>query len=322
MSAFILSLVLTAAPTDVVVLPGKDMAAKHIVLISGDEEYRSEDVMSQWARILNSHHGFKCTVLFALDTDGVVNPNKSNIPGLEALQTADLMCIFTRFRNLPDEQMQHVAEYIKSGKPIIGLRTATHAFNNSKGSKYAKYAWNNQVSGHEGGFGKQILGETWVSHHGKHGSEGTRGRIAKGALNHVILNGIREEMLFGTTDVYTANPPKDATILVFGEVTDSLKPDSKAVTGKKNEPMMPIAWTRETDGRRVFTTTFGASTDLESEGVRRLLVNAAYWALKMDGTIPSASRVDIVGAFNVTPFGTKKDDAWKKIDKRPADFFK
>src|SRR6476646_12110215 len=84
--------------------PGK---GKQIVLISGDEEYRSEESLPQLAKILAKHHGFKCTVLFSIDPkDGTINPNvNNNIPGLEALQTADLMIIFTRFRNLPDEQM-------------------------------------------------------------------------------------------------------------------------------------------------------------------------------------------------------------------------
>src|SRR6266699_2166182 len=78
--------------------PGK---GKHVVLISGDEEYRSEEALPQLAKILARHHGFKCTVLFAIDpNDGTINPNKNNnIPGLEALQHADLMVIATRFRD-------------------------------------------------------------------------------------------------------------------------------------------------------------------------------------------------------------------------------
>src|SRR5436305_11706325 len=99
--------------------PGR---GKHIVLVSGDEEYRSEESLPQLGKILARHHGFKCTVLFAIDPkDGTINPNVSNIPGLEALKTADLMIIFTRFRDLPDEQMKHVVEYLEAGKPVIGL---------------------------------------------------------------------------------------------------------------------------------------------------------------------------------------------------------
>src|SRR5260221_14733081 len=89
--------------------PGK---GKHIVFVSGDEEYRSEEALPQLAKILAKHHGFKCTVLFAIDPkDGTINPNISNIPGLEALKTADLMVIFLRFRVLPDDQMNHIVEY-------------------------------------------------------------------------------------------------------------------------------------------------------------------------------------------------------------------
>src|SRR5207244_1817703 len=94
-------------------------------------------------KILASHLGFKCTVLFPVDRrDGAINPNQNdNIPGLEALKSADLMILFTRFRNLPDEQMKFIADYVESGKPVLGLRTATHAF--ALGSKtYGKYSWN------------------------------------------------------------------------------------------------------------------------------------------------------------------------------------
>src|SRR5918997_3202669 len=96
--------------------PGR---GKHVVLISGDEEYRSEEALPQLARILARHHGFRCTVLFAIDpADGTINPNvRDNIPGLEALRAADLMVIATRFRNLPDEQMKEIADYVESGRP-------------------------------------------------------------------------------------------------------------------------------------------------------------------------------------------------------------
>src|ERR1700680_4658984 len=126
--------------------PGK---GKHIVLISGDEEYRSEEALPQLGKILAKHHGFKCTVLFAIDPkDDTINPNvNNNIPGLEALKTADLMIIATRFRNLPDEQMKYVVDYVESGRPVVGMRTATHAFN-LKSKTYANYTWD----GKDGGF--------------------------------------------------------------------------------------------------------------------------------------------------------------------------
>src|SRR5262249_22744906 len=133
--------------------------------ISGDEEYRSEETLPQLAKILSRKHGFTCTVLFAIDpADGTINPNKTdNVPGLEALDSADLMVIFTRFRDLPDDQMKHVEAYLKAGKPVIGLRTSTHAFNIKRDGPYKAYSFNSKTW--EGGFGRQVLGETWVNHH-------------------------------------------------------------------------------------------------------------------------------------------------------------
>ncbi len=262
--------------------PGK---GKHVVLISGDEEYRSEETLSALAKILAKHHGFKCTVLFAIDPDGTIDPNnQKNIPGLEALKTADLMIIFTRFRDLPDEQMKYVVDYVESGKPVIGLRTATHAFDLRSSKTYAKYSWNNNDKAYEKGFGKQVLGETWVSHWGGHGSQSTRGVIAKGQESHPILRGIKDGDVWGPTDVYEAHPGGDSTPLVLGAVLSGMKPTDPPIEGPKNNPMMPIAWTKtyKTESgktARVFTTTMGASQDFESEGLRRLLVNATYWAL-------------------------------------------
>ena len=275
--------------------PGK---GKHIVFVSGDEEYRSEEALPQLAKILAKHHGFKCTVLFAIDPkDGTINPNKNNnIPGLEALAKADLMVLCTRFRNLPDEQMKHIVDYVEAGKPIVGLRTATHAFA-LESKTYAAYTWNYTAKGKEddwnGGFGRHVLGETWVNHWGGHGSQSTRGILVKDEEKNPILKGIKEGDIWGPTDVYEVRIPlHDCKPLVRGEVVEGMKPTDKALEGKKNDPMMPVAWTRTYKGKdgktgRAFTSTMGASQDLQSEGLRRLLVNACYWALGMEDGIPA-----------------------------------
>ena len=288
--------------------PGK---GKHIVLVSGDEEYRSEEALPQLAKILSKHHGFKTTVLFAIEPEsGEINPNKGdNIPGLEALQTADLMIIATRFRHLPDDQMKYVADYVESGKPVIGLRTATHAFNG--GGTYARYSNGSNAEGWKGGFGKAVLGEQWVNHHGHHGKEGTRGIVVPGQEQNPILRGIEPGSVFGPTDVYTVvidDLTKNSTPLLLGQVTETLEPTSKGVEGKKNDPMMPVAWTRiykSPSGReaRVFCTTMGAATDFEAEGTRRLVINAAYWTLGMEDKIPYKSNVEVVGEYKPTRFG-------------------
>ena len=319
----------TLAADPWIVLPGGEGPGKgkHIVLISGDEEYRSEEALPQLAKILSTHHGFRCTVLFAIDKDGeTINPMRNdNIPGLEALKTADLMVLFTRFRNLPTEQLEHFAAYLKSGKPIIGLRTATHAFNLGKDTKFPEYHWQSKVEGWEGGFGRKILGETWVAHHGSHGKEGARGILAKEQAKHPILKGIADGDIFGTSDVYTVKLPLpgDSLPLVMGEVTETLKSDSPAVKSKKNDPMMPIAWTKTytiDDGKpaRVFTTTMGASQDFAFEGTRRMVVNACFWAVGLEDKIPSKSNVEIVGEYKPTPFKSGAHKAGVK----PADLLK
>ncbi len=287
--------------------PGK---GKYVVLVSGDEEYRSEEGLPQLAKILAERHGFKCTVLFAIDKkDGTINPNqRDNIPGLEALDSADLLILFTRFRDLPDDQMRHLVDYIESGKPIIALRTATHAFAPGSQSSFGRYGW--QSREWDGGFGRQVLGETWINHHGGHGTQSTRGIVATGQNDHPILRGIKDGDIWGPTDVYGVRLPlpDGCQPLVLGQVLTGMKSDDPALEGPKNDPMMPVAWTNTytTPGgktTRVFTTTMGASQDLSSEGLRRLLVNACYWALGMEGQIPAAANVEIVGPYDPTPFG-------------------
>lgn len=288
---------------------------KHIVLVSGDEEYRSEEALPQLGKILARHHGFKCTVLFAIGEEGTIDPMRvDNIPGLESLQSADLMIIATRFRNLPDEQMKHIADYVEAGKPIIGMRTATHAFRIPEDREYSRYSFRSKEW--PGGFGRQILGETWVNHHGHHGVESTRGIIAPEAEDHPILRGIEDGDIYGPTDVYTVNLPLpgDSQPLVLGQVLQGMDPDDKPETEKgKNDPMMPIAWTKtysvqEGNVGRVFTTTMGDARDLCSEGFRRLLVNACYWAVGMEDRIPAESKVDLVGEYEPRGFGFGKHE--------------
>lgn len=287
--------------------PGK---GKSIVFLSGDEEYRSEEGLPQLAKILAERHGFKCTVLFSINPKGEIDPNvQDNEPGLEALDKADLCVMLLRFRQWPDDQMKHFVDYYRSGRPIIALRTSTHAFDYPAGSSspYRDFGWQSKTW--PGGFGKQVLGETWVSHWGDHGKQATLGVVEPGETSP-MLRGVKE--LFGTTDVYEASPPTDVEILIRGEVLTGLnKTDQPATNAKKtaagseqrvNEPMMPIAWTRRR-GNMVLVTTMGAATDLLDEGLRRLLVNGVYWATGLERKITDHLNVDLVGDYKPTPFG-------------------
>ncbi len=301
--------------------PGK---GKQIVFLSGDEEYRSEEGLPQLARILAERHGFKCTVLFSLNPHGEIDPNThDNEPGIEALDSADLCVMLLRFRAWPEAQMKHFVDYYLAGKPIIALRTSTHAFDYpaDSTSPFRSFGWKS-----DGGFGKRVLGETWISHWGNHGHQGTRGvRVDE----HPILRDVKD--IFGTTDVYEAAPPADATVLVRGQVLNSLDPGSPPATGRKktaqgveqdlNDPMMPIVWVREVRNEagktnRVLTTTMGAATDLLNEGLRRLLVNGTYWALGLK--VPAHADVRLMGTYQPTMFGF---DGFKKGVK-PADLNK
>ncbi len=282
-------------------------SGKHIVFVTGDEEYRSEESMPQLAKILARHHGFRCTVLFAIDRkDGTINPEqRDNIPGLDALDKSDLMVIFTRFRDLPDEQMKPIIRYVDSGKPIVGLRTATHAFQLREHTTYARYDW--QSKDWPGGFGRQVLGETWIAHYGHHQHESTRGLIAKGMEDHPIVKGVKD--IWGPSDVYAITTlTGDSKPLIMGQVLTGMKPDDPPNVDK---PPVPIAWTKTHAGEsgkpaRVFTTTMGHGGDLKSEGFRRLLVNACYWALGVEKAIPPKNNVDIVGEYRPNDIGTGK----------------
>src|SRR5277367_2399938 len=206
---------LLGAESSLVLQPHGKAKGKNIVLISGDEEYRSEESLPQLAKILSTYHGFHCTVLFAINPkDGTIDPNQlDNIPGLEALDSADLMVILTRFRDLPDDQMKHIVDYVASGKPIVGIRTATHAFELKSSPTYASYSWNNA----DGGFGRMVLGETWIRHHGRHGQQSSMGVLNAKETANPILRGIHDGELWSKTDVYEVRLPLpgDSKTLVF-----------------------------------------------------------------------------------------------------------
>lgn len=293
--------------------PKGEAKGKHVVLISGDEEYRSEEGLPMLAKILSERHGFKTTVLFSVDKDGFIDPNnQASLTNPEALDSADAIIMLIRFRHWPDAALKHFHDAVQRGVPIIGLRTATHAFNMAKDSTYGKWAWNNE----QGGFGRIVLGETWVSHWGKHRSEATKGIIESAAKDSPLLRGVTD--LFGTTDVYEAAPPADSVILVRGQVLSGMEPGSAAASYRKknhagveqdvNEPKMPIAWTRELKNEsgksnKVLCTTMGAATDLTNEGLRRLVVNGVYWGLGLE--VPVAADVNYVGSFKPLMYGTK-----------------
>ncbi|MEX0321655.1 MAG: PVC-type heme-binding CxxCH protein [Puniceicoccaceae bacterium] len=297
-------------------------AGKHIVLLAGDEEYRSEEALPMLAQLLSKHHGFKCTVLFSLDEKGIVSPTTQNsLSNADALDSADLIIMSLRFRNWEDDAMQKFENALLRGTPIVALRTSTHAFKFPNDSKWIKYSFRAKPeTGWENGFGRQVLGETWVAHHGKHKVEGCRSVVEEANKNHPLLNGVG--VIFAESDVYTANPPADVTVLQRGMVTETLEPDSGPVA-EKNNPMQPITWIRKfknDNGKtnKIFTTTMGAASDLDDANLRRLVVNACYWGLNLK--VPKKAKVDIPDSYQPTFFGfnTFKQNT-KPADHIPVD---
>lgn len=292
--------------------------AKHIVLVSGDEEYRSEEVMPMLGKILSQKHGFKCTVVFALGPDGaeyIDSNNSKGLRGLAVLDSADLMIIATRYRYPVEEEAKHVLAFVNAGKPVIGLRTATHAFHGD--GKFCDTLTFDD-------WGRKILGEEWVSHHGEHKKEGCRSVIEPGAENHPILRGVSE--IFAPTDVYGVTHLTCAdTILLRGAITKTLDPASETlVDDARNKPMQPLAWLHSykapngTDGRS-FCTTAGASVDFVDEDLRRLIVNAAI-SLTC-GEVPEKADVEYVDPFYPTFYGFINDqEYYKTLNLKPEDF--
>lgn len=285
------------------ITPGR---GRRIVLVAGDEEYRSEEAMPMLARTLNAL-GFETIVLFSQNQEtGMIDPDESShIPGLHLIDDADLLILQLRFRHLSDTDMKHIVEYVGSGKPLTGIRTATHAFSYpaESDSAYADWSWN-----YAGGFGRRVLGETWVAHHGGHGREATRGIIEEANASHPVLRGVDD--VFGPTDVYAVNAlPDDAVVLLRGAILSGMSPTDSPVDDARNNPMQPIAWVRERPmptgtTQRILVTTMGASQDWSSEDLRRLLANAALWQLGEEDAIPPQGlNAPIIGDWSPSPYG-------------------
>lgn len=280
--------------------PGR---GKHIVLLAGDHEYRSEETLPELARMLAKHYGFRCSVFITTDPKtGFIEPGSSDISGLEALDTADLLVVALRFQDFPDAEMQHIADYLARGGPVVGLRTATHAFQIKRpDAKFLKFDWHG-IEGYPGGFGRQILGETWVSHYGKNHAQSSRLILEPAEAGHPILRGVKDVHV--QSGGYTAAPIEGSRVLAKGQILDGMTPDSPPAPDKSQQP---VAWYRTYTGAsgtsgRVFTTTHGASEDLLNEGFRRMVVNACLWAAGLERAIRANGDVSLVGPYHPSAF--------------------
>lgn len=235
-----------------------------VVFVTGDHEYSSEATMPLLAKELEEHYGMQVQVLKSHpDYDA-----EENIPGLEALKDADLAVFYLRWRRLPAEQVKYIDDYLKSGKPVIGLRTSTHAFNYPKGHPLEK--WN--------AFGEFALGAPpgWggTAGHTHCGHEcSTDVSVIREAAKHPILTGVDPSFHVSSWlyKVLPDYPAKGSTWLLMGK---AVNPDRAGFEDN------PVAWTWQTPaGGKVFATTMGHPADFSVEAFQRLMVNAIHWSL-------------------------------------------
>ncbi|MBD3673271.1 MAG: ThuA domain-containing protein [Planctomycetaceae bacterium] len=286
--------------------PGK---GKHILFIASDHEYRGEETCPAIARILAKRYGFKCTVLFGQTEDGFIKQGSSHIPGIEEIEDADMLFLFLRFLHPDDAWMAKFEGYLKRGGPILALRTTTHAFNGLQG-KYAYHNYNYSGDDFVGGFGRQILGETWnpklgAGHYGRNHQYATALHVVPDQKDHPITRGVKK--MHAMAGAYSAVPKPDSTILVTNRVLESMEVGAKPIEEKGPQP---AAWIRNYSFKggpegRVFCMTQGASEDILSEGVRRIIVNATLWCLGMEDQITADADVSFVGPYNPSTFTSR-----------------
>ena len=278
--------------------PGK---GKHIVFIASDHEYRGEETCPAIARLLAKHYGFKCTVLFGLDDEGHIKAGSSNVPGMEALDDADMMFLFLRFLAPDDASMAHFEAYLDRGGPVLGLRTTTHAFKGLSG-KYEKYNFRFGGDDYKLGFGRQVLGETWAGHYGHNHKCSTRLDAIPEQAGHPVLTGVKD--MHTKAGAYSAKPMPGSVILANNQVLKTMEQGSEPLEGK---PPMPALWVRSYKSKsgsegRVFCSTQGASEDIVNEGFRRCVVNGVFWCMGLEKEIKADMDVSFVGSYNPATF--------------------
>lgn len=305
--------------------PGK---GRHVILIAADQEYRSEQAMPMLARILATHHGFDTTVLFGVNEDGLVDPTlpvypekgreaefkKHHIPGLEHLPKADLVIFFTRLLSLPDDQLAHIVAHLDSGKPSIVLRTGNHGFRGR-----LPYEMDGKPVRFE-----DIIGGTFLSHHGNWQQDSTRGDIVPEMKNHPVLTGVKD--IWGPSDVYRTfkegtGLPDGCTALVYGQ---PLIGRERGGADNPNKEPLPVVWTKEWKtskgaSARILHSTMGSARDLQCPGLRRLVINGVYWGIGIEDRITPDRSVDHVGIYEPLSAGFNYEKLGV-VPRKPAEY--
>jgi type 1 glutamine amidotransferase len=288
----------------------EEIKQPHIVFVTGDEEYRSEESMPMLADILKRELNANISICYSLDSLGFVDPNRTDhIAGLEALEEADLMVMFTRFRNLPDHERKYITAYAESGKPMVGFRTSTHSFMYKEDS--TKFHMNNE-------WPAKVFGQQWITHHG-HFADGhgalTSVELIESEKSNQILKGVNAFEAYSW--LYHVDGGKwklhgNSKPILRGK---SLKSNHEMNNRLEEFPLTnPVAWTKTYTGEsdtltsRVFFTTLGHPYDFKHKSMRKLALNGIYWALSEERLIPELGvNAEIEGIYepNNSGFGMK-----------------
>ena len=222
-------------------MPFAQNFAPKVAFLTGDDEYRSEYSMPALAQILQQNYQLKTQ------------------QGFDGLKDADLMVLFLRWRQYPEDKLQAILDYEKSGRPIAGFRTSTHAF---------KYPAGHPREQENDGFPLRVFGAKWTRHHGHLST--TRTTKASG---HEILNGVNPNLTLPSW-LYTVNPLQgNCQPILTGH---AINPQN----GRDDGPQ-PVVWTKTQGSRKVFFTTLGHPDDFKNDDFRRLTINGLLWALNL-----------------------------------------
>lgn len=233
-----------------------------VVFISAESEYGAADTLPGFARDLELDYGLRCEILQG--SPERKSDDRHEISGMEQSAQADLVVVFARRRAFPTDQMKYLKDYLDRGGALIGLRTASHAFD-SRGSGPADHTeWPD--------FDPEVFGGHYHGHHGA----GPKCTVTRGhdSGDHPILSSVKLPFI-SNGSLYEVRPlVATAKTLLIGTI--------------RGEDPEPVAWTHRYRGGRIFYTSLGHSDDFEIDAFRRLLVNAVFWA--MNKPVPEGPR--------------------------------
>ncbi len=262
--------------TSVALLGGESFHFKEdrrprVVFMIGEDEYHTWETLPEFAKKDLRWRGYDVQIIQQDPVD------KNRFPGLiEALSKADLLVLSVRRRALPADQLEAVHAFLDAGKPLVGIRTACHAFAPRGTDVNQGAAWES--------FDPEVLGGHYVGHHGS--GPPVALRVPDGVESNPILTGVKLDGFTSAGSLYRVSPlAPDAQPLLVG-----------AIPGKPEEP---VAWTRSYGPAksRIFYTSLGHPDDFRQPAFRRLLLNGILWAMNQPIPPDRPARADVEQSY-------------------------